>query len=69
MNLHILRPCRQNPTVLAHTTIEEKFELNKTPLAPPGIKLLVHKKTQHSKTWGIYGVLGWYIGKTMEHYR
>ena len=41
--LNMLRPCQQNPTMSAHTAIEGQFDFNKTPLEPPGTKVLVHK--------------------------
>ena len=62
MTLNVLRLCRKTPTMLVYTAIEEPFDFSKTPLAPPGTKMLVHKKLQQQKTWGIYGIPGWYIG-------
>ena len=53
----------------AHISIEGHFDFKKTPLAPPGINVMVHKKPQQSKAWGIHGVPGWYIGPAMEHYQ
>ena len=47
--------------------MEGQFELNKTPLAPPEIKVILHEKPQHCKTWGIHGVPGWYTRLAMEH--
>ena len=52
----------------AYTELEGEFDFNKTPLAPPEIKVIVHEKPQQRKTWGIHGVPGWYIGPSMEHY-
>ena len=69
MNLNMFRTYQRNPTILAPTSIESPFDFNKTYLAPPGIKVLVHKKTQQRKTWGIHGLLGWYIGHSMYNYR
>ena len=53
----------------AHTVIEGPFDFNKTTLATPGTKVLVHEKAQKWKTWAIHGIPGWYIGLAMEHYR
>ena len=53
--------------MLAHIAIEGKFDCNKSLLIPPGIKVLVHEKPQHRKTWGIHGILGWYIGLETEN--
>ena len=54
---------------MAHTAIEGHFDFNKKNLEPPRIKVLLHKKPQHRKIWGIHGVPGTYIGLAMEHYR
>ena len=40
-----------------------------TATAQPGIKVVVHERTQHRITWLIHGVPGWKIGLAMEHYR
>ena len=56
--LNMLRHYQQNPTILAHIAIESPFNFNKTPLIPPGIKVLVYEKLNHRKTWGIHGVPG-----------
>ena len=67
MTLNMMIPCQKKLNMLAHTAIEGQFNFNKPPLAPPGIKVIVHKKPQQRKTWGIHGVPGWYIGPAMEH--
>ena len=53
----------------AHIAIEGQFYFNKTPLAPPGIKVILYGKPKQRKIWGIHGVTGWCIGPAMEHYR
>ena len=52
--------------MLAYTALEGQFDFNNTPLAPPGIKVIVHEKTQQHKTWGIHGVTGRYIISAMK---
>ena len=47
--------------------MEGNFDFNKTPLAPPGTKFIVHKKPNRSHTWGQHGIQGWYIGPLVEH--
>ena len=69
MTFNIMIPCQENPTMLAHTEIEGQFDLKNTPLEPPRIKVIINEKQQHSKTWGMHGVPGWYIGPTMEPYQ
>eukprot|EP00560_Eucampia_antarctica_P004750 CAMPEP_0197840406 /NCGR_PEP_ID=MMETSP1437-20131217/45590_1 /TAXON_ID=49252 ORGANISM="Eucampia antarctica, Strain CCMP1452" /NCGR_SAMPLE_ID=MMETSP1437 /ASSEMBLY_ACC=CAM_ASM_001096 /LENGTH=170 /DNA_ID=CAMNT_0043450015 /DNA_START=812 /DNA_END=1324 /DNA_ORIENTATION=+ len=45
------------------------FDFNKTPLAPPGTKVLLHENTQNRGSWSPHGTEGWYIGPSLEHYR
>ena len=40
----------------------------KTPLSPPGSKVVIHKKMGQQIYWGPYGVEGRYSGPSMEHY-
>ena len=54
--------------MLEHTAIVGLFDFNKTPFAPPRIKVIVHDKPKYRKTLGIHGVPGWYIGPAMKHY-
>ena len=41
--LNLLRPARLNPRLSAEAYLNGAFDYNKTPLAPPGTKVLVHK--------------------------
>jgi hypothetical protein len=49
--------------------LEGTFDYNKTPLAPPGTKVIIHEKPQQRKTWDPHGTEGWYLGPAMEHCR
>jgi hypothetical protein len=66
--LNFLRPARINPRLLAHAELNDFFGYNRTPLAPPGIKVLIHKTPANRRTWGPHGVNGWYVGAAPEHY-
>ena len=65
MTLNMMSPCRQNPTLSEYTAPEGQFDFNKTPLAPPGIKLMALEKPEQRRTWRIHGITGWYIGPAM----
>jgi hypothetical protein len=45
------------------------FDHNKTPLAPPGCKVLIHEKPEQRRSWDPHGVKRWYLGPAMEHYQ
>jgi hypothetical protein len=42
---------------------------SRTPLAPPGTKVLVHKKTSVRGTWAPHTIDEWYLGPALNHYR
>ena len=69
ITLNLLRNCRFNPKLSAHTALHRVFDYNKTPLAPLGTKVVIHEKTDKRKTWSTHGTDGWYIGPALEHYR
>jgi hypothetical protein len=51
ITLNLLRPSIRNPKISAYTILEGTFDYNKTPLAPPGTKVIIHKKPLQRKTW------------------
>ena len=69
ITLNLLRTSRVNPTLSAYTYLFGNFDFNKTPLAPPGTKVLIHKKSNTRGSWDYHGVEGWYVGPSLEHYR
>jgi Reverse transcriptase (RNA-dependent DNA polymerase). len=69
LTLNLLRPCRTNPKLSAHAALEGIFDYNKTPLAPPGTKVIVHQKANQRNTWSAHGIDGWYIGPALRHYQ
>lgn len=69
ITMNLLRGSRINPKLSAYAQIKGPFDFNKTPLAPPGIKVVVHEKPQNRATWDAHGVDGFYLGPAMESYR
>ena len=69
ITLNLLRGSRMNPKLSAYSQIEGEFIFTATPLAPPGIRVLVHEKLQKRGTWDCHGEEGYYIGSAMESYR
>ena len=67
--LNLLRGSRINPKLSAYAQRNGHFDCNRTPLAPPGIRVLVHVKPQDRTTWSPHGEDGWYIGPALESYR
>jgi hypothetical protein len=69
ITLNLLRPARSNPTMSAHQMLNGTFDYNRTPLAPPGTKILIHEKPNQRRSWDPHGVEGWYLGPATYHYR
>jgi hypothetical protein len=69
MTLNMVRPSRLNPKLSAYNQLWGNFNFEKTPLAPPGCKIIIHERPQERGTWADHGVTGFYIGPAMHHFR
>jgi hypothetical protein len=69
LTLNLLRGSRINPKLSAWEQINGRFDYNRTPFAPPGIKVLIHEAPEQRGTWSDHAVEGWYVGPALDHYR
>ena len=69
MTLNHLRASRCNPNLSAYTYVNGLHDFNKVPLAPPGTKVIIHKKTGTRLSWEYRGKQAWYVGPAHNHYR
>jgi hypothetical protein len=69
ITLNLLHGSRINPKLSAHVQMHGHFDFNRTPLAPPGIRVLVHIKPSERTTWSPNGADGWYTGPALDAYR
>jgi hypothetical protein len=69
VTLNLLRRSRINPQLSAQAQINGAFDFNRTPLVPPGTKVLIHEKPTTRGTWAPHAVEGWYFGPAQRHYR
>ena len=69
LTLNLLRNCRYNPRLSAYSALHGPFDFNRTPLAPPGTKILIHEKPSNRGSWSPRGTEAWYIGPALKHYR
>ena len=67
--LNLLRTSRINPQLSAWAQVHGLFDFNRTPLAPPGTRVLIHEKPAVRSTWAPHAVDGWYLGPATRHYR
>ena len=49
LTLNMLKQSRKNTKMSAHMALEGGVDYNKTPLAPPGTKVMVHKKKTNAR--------------------
>ena len=66
---NLLRTSRIHPHLSAHHSLCGAFDFRKTPLAPPGIKVIAFNNVSTRESWAVHGKLGYYIGPAMNHYR
>jgi hypothetical protein len=69
ISLNLMRGSRMNPKLSAYAQVHGLFDFNRTPIAPPGTKVLVHEKPDVRGTWSPDAVEGWYVGPAHNHYR
>ena len=68
LTLNLLRGSCINPKLSAYAQIFGTFDHNQTPLAPPGIHVMVHQKPSNQLSWGAHAIDGWYIRPALESY-
>lgn len=69
ITLNLLRASRVNPKLSAQAQLHGPFDFNRTPMGPPGTRVLVHELADNRGTWAPHAVLGYYTGPATEHYR
>ena len=69
ISLNLLRPSRINPRLSAYEQIHGRYDFNRTPLAPPGMKVLAHVRPEDRTSWGVRAFEGFYVGPARHHYR
>ena len=58
LTLNLMRTSRVNPKLSAYTNLFGNFDFAKTPLAPPGTRFVIHKKSKDRGSWDYHGVDG-----------
>jgi hypothetical protein len=69
ITLNMLRTSLINPKLSASTHIDGQYDYNRSPMAPPGTRIIAHETPSRRRTWAPHGQDGWYIGPAREHYR
>jgi len=58
LTLTLMWGWRINPKLSTWAQVYGQFDFNRTPLAPPGIKVLVHEKPENCGTWAPHTIDG-----------
>ena len=69
IRINLLRQSNATPKVSAYAHLSGPFDYNKIPLAPMGISVQVHEKTDKICTWAYHKFDGWYLVTSPERYR
>ena len=66
--INLLRQPGTLPQLSAYTRIFREFNFNRTPLDPPGTRVIFHNRPNNRTPWAPNGEYGYYIGPSMEQY-
>jgi hypothetical protein len=69
ITLNLLRKSRINPRMSAYAQLNGHFYFNRTPLAPPGTRVIAHARPDQRASWDPIRVDGYYLVPTLDHYR
>ena len=69
LTLNLLRSARINPRLSAWAYLFGQYDYQRTPIAPPGTKVIAHLKTSQRGSWSPNGEPAWTVGPALEHYR
>ncbi len=69
LTLNSMRTSRVHPLLSAWEALCGKFDIMATPIAPLGMKVMVHDTPENRGTWQVHGSVGFYIGRALLHYR
>ena len=69
LTLNHLRSSRQQPRLSAHACPFGNFHFNRTLLAVPRTKVMIHDNPSQLSAFAPHGIDGFYVGPSLEHYR
>jgi hypothetical protein len=68
ITLNLMLPSRINPQLSAYAQIFCQFDYQKTPMPPPGMKVLAHVLPADRRSFDTHAIKGFSVGPAMEHY-
>jgi hypothetical protein len=67
--LFLLSTSTDQPQIICVHSSQWKFDLNRTPIAPPGTRVLVLGRPSQQDSWSSHASDAWYVGPAMDSYR
>jgi hypothetical protein len=67
--LNLMRASRVDPTKLVYEILNGPYDWNRYPLVPLGCKAVVYEDGDTRGSWASWGVDGWYLEPSKDHYR
>ena len=68
LTLNMLRISCCNPNLSAYAYLFGQFGYSKTPVVPPGIKVLAFDGPDVHPSWAPNGQVGFIVGPVLQHY-
>ena len=69
LSLNLLRGSRIDSHISAWAQLHGTYDFSAHPIAPLGMRIVLHEKPHQRATWAPHGVEGFYLGPALEHYR
>ena len=69
LTLNLLRSSQITPKFSAWEQLFGRYNFNRTPIAPPGIRVVAHVKPDQQGSWAPHGLDAWYVGPALDSYR
>ena len=69
ITLNILQQSQINPKLSVHDQVFGMFNYQRTPLAPIGTKVSIHKRPDQRKTWDKNSLPGFMMNQTKDHFQ
>jgi hypothetical protein len=69
ITLNLLLKSHINPRMSAYAQLNGHLDFNRTPLAPPGTRVIAYEKPDQRASWDPHGLGGYYLGPALDHYR
>ena len=69
LTINLLRASSFTPNTSAWQALHGAYIFDRTPIAPPGMKILCFEPPDKRSTWAPHGVPGYYVGPALHHHR